>query len=127
VEIMTGLCQGCRRIRALSHTDEADRSYCADCADLLPVAQSAVLVAFLANTVPYREGDIVSCKTGAQVYDGIGHVVQVSFSPEDLASPVVPMFRVAIDEPAYPEVPNEVWYSEICMSRVTDKEASGAR
>jgi hypothetical protein len=115
---MTGLCQGCRRIRALSYTDQADRSYCVDCTALLPVAQSAMMVAFLADTVPYKEGDIVSCKTGGQVFDGIGHVVEVSFSPEHLASPVVPMFRVAIDEKAYPEVPGSIWYAECCLERV---------
>jgi hypothetical protein len=74
------------------------------------------ILEFLAATVPYEVGDRVSCKTAAQVYDGIGHVIKVSFDPLDLASPVHPMFLVAIDEPAYEEVPDQVWYSEICLS-----------
>lgn len=115
---MIQLCHGCKSLRDTAHIDQADRPYCAGCAVLLPVMQSAALMTFLASTVPYQEGDIVSCKTGGQVYDGIGHVVQISFSPEDLASPVVPMFRVAIDDKAYEGVPDEVWYSEVCLERV---------
>lgn len=76
------------------------------------------VLTFLTNTVPYIVGDRVSCKTGGQVYDGVGHVVKVSFDPVDLATPVHPMFLVHIDEPAYPEVPEEVWYSEICLEAV---------
>jgi len=75
---------------------------------------------FLATTVPYDVGDKVHCKTAGQVYDGIGHVVKVSFDPADLASPVMPMFLVAIDEKAYPEVPDEVWYSEVCLEAAAD-------
>lgn len=77
-------------------------------------------MAFLADTVPYHVGDKVSCKTGAQVYDGTGHVVKVSFDPADLASPVMPMFLVAIDDKAYDSVPDEVWYSEVCLQAVAN-------
>ena len=76
-------------------------------------------MAFLAYTVPYEVGDIVSCKTGGEIYDGIGHVVRVSFDPMDLASPIMPMFLVAMDEKDYDEVPDEVWYSEVCLEPVT--------
>lgn len=73
---------------------------------------------FLASTVPFKVGDQVSCKTGAQVYDGTGHVLKVSFDAADLASPVMPMFLVAIDDKAYSDVPDEVWYSEVCLEPV---------
>src|SRR6478736_5024937 len=99
------LCHGCKSLRDIVHIDQADRPYCASCAVVVPSIQVVSLMEFLANTVPYKEGDIVSYKTGAQVYEGIGHVVQVSFSPEDLASPVVPMFRIVMDEKVSPEVP----------------------
>lgn len=75
-------------------------------------------MAFLAETVPYKIGDKVSCKTGGQIYDGVGHVVKVSFDAADLASPVMPMFLVVLDEKAYPEAPDEIWYSEACMEPV---------
>lgn len=74
--------------------------------------------AFLTATVPYSEGDRVACKTGGQVYEGVGRVVRVSFDPGDLASPVMPMFLVKMEDKAYPEVPDEVWFSEICMEPV---------
>ena len=112
------LCWGCKKIRVIAVVDGASRDYCRDCASLMPESREAALLSFLALTVPYKEGDKVSCKTGGQVYDGVGHVVRVSFDPEDLASPVVPMFLVALDDKAYPEAPDEVWYSEVCMERV---------
>jgi hypothetical protein len=108
------LCQGCKTIREITWTDEADRQFCAECA-VIPSSQDMALLAFLAATVPFKEGDEVDCWTGGQVFDGTGHVVEVSFDPKDLASPVVPMFRVAIDEPAYEQVPDEIWYSEVCL------------
>lgn len=72
-------------------------------------------MAFLAATVPYSEGDRVRCRTGGQVLDGVGRVVRVSHDPADLASPVMPMFLVAIDEKAYEDAPEEAWYSEVCL------------
>lgn len=77
------------------------------------------VMTFLAATVPYDVGDVVSCKTGGQVYEGIGRIVRVSFDPADLASPVMPMFLVRMENKAYEDVPDEVWFSEICMERVT--------
>jgi hypothetical protein len=116
---LSALCWGCKRFRDAAVTDGADRSYCADCAGLLPSSREMNVMAFLANTVPYGEGDIVSCKTGGEIYDGIGHVVRVSFDPMDLASPIMPMFLVAMDEKAYDGVPDEIWFSEVCLEPVT--------
>jgi hypothetical protein len=111
------LCWICKGVREIVYTDSVERQYCRNCVALLPASQSDMLMSFLSATVPYRVGDIVSCKTAGQVYDGIGHVVEVSFDPKDLASPVVPMFRVAMDEKAYSQVPDEIWFSEICLER----------
>src|ERR1700756_4360779 len=111
------LCWSCKSIRDIVYIDGVDRQYCNDCVTLLPSNQSDMLMSFLSATVPYQVGDIVSCKTAGQVFDGVGHVVEVSFDPKDLASPVMPMFRVAMDEKAYDQVPDEIWYSEICLER----------
>jgi hypothetical protein len=113
------LCWGCKQFREAVVIDDATRSFCSDCANLLPSSRDLALLDFLAATVPYAVGDKVSCKTGAQIYDGVGTVTKVSFDPADLASPVMPMFLVSIDEKAYDEVPDEVWYSEVCLERVT--------
>ncbi len=114
------LCQGCRRLRDIAYTDDADRVFCAQCAAMQPVPKSLALLEFLAATVPFQVGDIVSCRACGQIYDGIGHVIKVSFDPADLASPVVPMFQVEMDEKAYSEVPDICWYSEGSLSKVTE-------
>jgi hypothetical protein len=108
------ICHGCKALREIVYTDEADRPFCEDCA-LVPAAQNLAVLAFLAATIPYQIGDEVDCWTGAQVYDGTGHIVEISFDPKDLASPVVPMFRVEMDDKAYNEVPDELWFSEVCL------------
>jgi hypothetical protein len=77
-------------------------------------------MAFLLSTVPYKVGDKVSCTSAGEIYDGIGHVVEVSFDPKDLASPVVPMFRVEMDEKSYPEMPDEMWYPELLLTRIEE-------
>ncbi len=73
---------------------------------------------FLAATIPYKVGDKVSCRSGGVIYDGVGHVVEVSFDPKDLASPVIPMFRVEMDEKAYETMPDEMWYPELLLTPV---------
>jgi hypothetical protein len=115
---MRGLCSNCKSIRDLIFTDEVERSYCADCIGLLPQTQTLALLAFLSATIPFQEGDKVSVKAVGEIYEGTGHVTDVSFSPEQLASPVVPMFHVVFDDKAYPEVPDESWYPEACLAGV---------
>lgn len=111
------LCCTCKGVRDIVYVDSIDRQYCNDCVAFRLPSQSEALMSFLSSTVPYQIGDVVSCKTAGIVYDGIGHVVEVSFDPKDLASPVVPMFRVAMDEKAYEQVPDEIWFSETCLER----------
>jgi hypothetical protein len=113
-----GLCFACKHLCEVVSTDELGRSFCATCVVGQPAGRVMAAAAWVAFTIPYRVGDKVSCKTGGQIYDGIGHVEEVSIDPKDLASPVVPMFRVAIDEKAYEECPDEVWYSSVCLSLV---------
>lgn len=120
------ICSSCRAPKEIVYTDKLDRAFCADCFGEDP---RWAALDFLMATIPYKVGDRVECRTAADfkpdlagrevptaaVYDGIGHVVEISFSPEVGATLVVPMFRVAIDEKAYPECPDEVWYSEACL------------
>lgn len=111
-------CFSCKRLREIVLTDKLERDFCADCSVSQPAFRELALATWAAENVPFHVGDKVACKTGGQIYDGVGHVEEVSTDPRDLASPVVPMFRVAIDEKAYDEVPDEVWYSEVCLSLV---------
>jgi hypothetical protein len=75
-------------------------------------------VEWLLAGLPFQVGDKVHCTSGGVVYDGIGHIAEISVDPKDLASPVVPMFRVEMDEKAYPEMPDEMWYPELLLKKV---------
>jgi len=125
------ICWSCRAIKQIAYTDEVERGYCLDCARSLPVGGYIAALEFLDATVPFKVGDRVECRTAAsfdederptsQVYDGIGRVIEVSTNLKDLATPVFPMFRVAIDEKAYPDAPDERWYSEMCLEPVKER------
>jgi len=110
-----GLCTNCKSFQDIVYQDEAERPYCVDCLGLLPEAQMMALMSFLYATVPFSEGDKVSVKAVGEIFEGTGHVTEISFSPEQLASPVVPMFHVVFDDKAYPEVPDSSWYPEQCL------------
>lgn len=113
-----GLCWGHKGVAEIVHIDELEREFCADCFVVQPVPKEALLAAVVAANPPFEEGDRVECRTAGQVYDGVGVVAQVSMDPADLATPVCPMFRVIMEEKAYPEMTDEGWYSGICLSKV---------
>jgi hypothetical protein len=109
------LCSGCKHIADIVFTDPLDRAFCMECVGTQPAAREYLLAQWVANTIPYHVGDRVACRTGGTIYDGIGRVEHVSTDPRDLATPLVPMFLVALEEKAYEDVPDTVWYSEICL------------
>jgi hypothetical protein len=115
-----GLCWTCRKLTEIGDVDTLGRGACAECLAQAAPTQEQLLVERLVNTIPYGIGDKVSCKTAGEHYDGVGEVVEVSIDPKDLASPVVPMFRVALTDKAYPETPDEIWYSEVCLERLSN-------
>jgi hypothetical protein len=110
-----GLCTNCKSFQDIVYKDEAERFYCVDCLGLLPEAQMMALMAFLYATVPFSEGDKVAVRAVGEIFEGTGHVTEISFSPEQLASPVVPMFHVVFDDKAREDVPDESWFPEICL------------
>jgi hypothetical protein len=123
------ICWECRAPKEIVYTDEVGRGYCAECSG---EDHRWEALQFLLATIPYQVGDRVECRTAvgfeldytgrevptAAVYDGIGHIVEVSFNPEVGATLVVPMFRVQLDDKAYPEAPDFGWYSEPCLTPV---------
>jgi hypothetical protein len=54
---------------------------------------------FRSLKIPFKVGDRVHAYGGGELYDGIGHVSEVSIDLEH-GTPVEPTFRVMIDEPA---------------------------
>lgn len=115
------VCWTCKASTDIAHTDELGRSFCAICMATRPVPSVVQALQYLRVTVPYAPGDRVKCWTGGKqygIYRGTGHVVRMSTSIEDLATPVVPMFLVAMDEKAADDVPDEIFFTEVCLEPV---------
>ncbi len=116
------VCYSCKHPRDIIYTDELERGFCSQCyvpRDLMWA------VNFMAMTIPYRVGDRVACRTGGQIYDGIGVVEEISTDLKHGGTWVHPMYRVRLTEKAYDSVPDEVWYTEVCMARAEDTVAAG--
>lgn len=118
----TGLCDSCRELKAVAWTDVVGREYCAECTSTLAVPSPNRLMDFLMITIPYRVGDQVRCYTAGALYDGIGTIDEVSFDLANFGTPVHPSFHVKITEPAYPEAPKSLWYTEACLQKAEQGE-----
>lgn len=106
------LCEVCRHLRPSAWTDSVGRSYCGEC---LAEADEPTIhpgLAYLDATIPFQVGDRVECRTAGVLYDGVGTVDQVSTELENYGTPVYPSFHVVIEDKAYPEAPDELWYLE---------------
>jgi hypothetical protein len=116
------LCFSCKNLREIAHVDPIYRGYCAECVTTMPLGSVARAMQFLALTVPFAVGDRVEARTAGELYDGVGLVTEVSFDLAHGGTPVVPMFKVVITEKADEWAPDSVWYSECCLSRVSERE-----
>jgi hypothetical protein len=115
---MKKVCYSCKRLKGIVHTDELDRGYCDKCfvpRDLIYAMN------FMALTVPFKVGDRVECRTGGQLYDGIGVVEEVSTDLKNGGTWVHPSFLVRFEEKAYETVPETLWYTESCLTKVSEK------
>jgi hypothetical protein len=121
-ETKTGLCESCKQLREIAFTDGFDREFCEQCHAGLSAAQEATLFwmySYLMATIPFKVGDKVSCRTAGVLYDGIGTIDEVSFEPEKYGTIVYPSFHVVIEEKAYSDAPDALWYTETCLSKLT--------
>lgn len=117
------LCWGCRQFRDIAWTEESTaRPYCPDCAAQLPPTAEEQAFDFLMRTLPFKPGDRVECRTAAQLFDGVGTVQKISMDLENGGTLVYPAFLVKIDEKAYDSAPDECWYTEICLTHLTNAE-----
>lgn len=115
---MSALCHSCRTLSTAFYTDDYGRDYCQPCAQELPTPPIVSILAFLAFTIPFAVGDRVECRTAGALYDGIGVIDEVSMELEKFGTPVYPSFHVVIEEKAYPEAPDALWYHEGCLTKV---------
>lgn len=114
-------CWGCKARREITYTEqETGRDFCHDCMMALPPSNDELRMIFLMMTIPFKVGDRVEARTGATLFDGVGVVSEVSTSLEHGGTVVYPTFLVEIDDKAYPEAPDNCWYTEVCLSKLTN-------
>ncbi len=115
-----GLCESCRELKAVAYTDPLGREYCKTCLlDLDPGPNR--MLEYLLGTIPFKVGDRVECRTAGVLYDGIGTIDEVSTELKNFGTPVYPSFHVVIDQKAYPEAPDAVWYMETQLKLVNSE------
>lgn len=117
---VTQFCSECKSFRNdIVRTEEGTgRTFCVDCVARMPLPPEVRATQFLLATIPFKPGDRVECRTGNLLYDGIGTVQRISMNLLDGGTPACPTFLVKIEEKAYPEAPDEEWFTEICLKRV---------
>jgi len=115
---MTKLCYGCYELREIAYADACDRGYCSECVIALPIGTMMHAMGFLSLTIPFKIGDRVEARTAGEIYDGVGTVTEVKFDLEHGGTPVHPMFKVVIDEPADEDAPEYGYYTERCLCKV---------
>ena len=118
---MAQFCSFCKSFKDnIARTEEGTgRVFCADCVTKMPLPPEVRDTLFLLATIPFKPGDRVECRTGNLLYDGIGTVQRISMNLEEGGTPVCPSFLVKIEEKAYPEAPDEEFYTEICLKKVS--------
>jgi hypothetical protein len=126
---MRDLCWACKSFKEIAYTEvETKRPFCQGCLDQQPLTSEQKALIFLMLTIPFKPGDRVKCHTAGgtpvELYDGIGTVQEISTDIErGCGTMVYPTFRVKIEEKQYPSCPDEIWFCENGLRKLTEKEA----
>lgn len=116
---MAILCASCKGVKDNTIQDrDTGHHYCTDCARSYPVPSHVLGMLFLLNTIPFRVGDVVECRTAGVLFDGIGVVESISMDPKDYGSPIYPSFQVRLTDKRLEDVPDVVNYTEVCLRKV---------
>lgn len=118
--VTQGLCEVCKELKETAYTDPVGREYCGGCFSTLPVPTASRIVEYLMLTIPFQVGDRVECRTAGVLFDGVGNIDEISIEPENFGTPAYPSFHVTIDDKAYEDAPDELWYMETQLRRVED-------
>jgi len=124
------ICYGCRAYKEIVYTEQGtERVFCKECALQLPPASEDLARLFLSLTVPFKVGDkvlarqVIACEGGGAEpqfrTEGVGVVTDVSVDPRHGGTPVYPTFHVRIEEKEHDEAPDDGWYTEICLKKVS--------
>jgi len=116
--MIQGLCESCKELKEIAYTDPVGREYCTGCFSELPIPTATRILEYLMLTIPFRIGDRVECRTAGALFDGVGTIDDISIELENFGTPTYPSFHVTIDEKAYPEAPDSLWYMESQLKKV---------
>jgi len=127
---MRDLCGVCKSFREIVwKEDGTNRPYCEPCLSQLPLSSDEW--AFILLTAPwspfgppFKQGDVVECRTAGQIYDGVGTVHEMDVELEHGGTPIYPTWRVVLSTKAHENAPDERWYTENCLSRVNQVEGA---
>jgi hypothetical protein len=113
------LCASCKQMREPAATSD-DLDYCEECLATNPQEPRPELVglAYLLATIPFDVGDKVECRTAGTLYDGVGTVKEIDIDFKMGGTPVFPAFRVELEEKSESSIPDELWYTEMCLTKV---------
>jgi hypothetical protein len=122
------LCDGCKTYQEIVYHEEGTlRAFCRACAIQLPPSSEELAQLFLDLTLPFKVGDkvlarqVMACD-GREIefrIEGTGQVIEVSTDLAHGGTPVYPTFCVRIDEKDSDEAPDEAWYCEMNLSKVS--------
>ena len=121
---MRDLCAGCKRFREIDYTSPEGQPWCPECSVIPPLTSDEWALVMLTSPdspvgPPFRPGDQVEARTAGVIYDGKGEVTHMSFNLEHGGTPVYPSFRVVLSEKAHDKAPDEAWYTEVCLTKVS--------
>lgn len=114
------LCWNCKDYVEIAYTEAGTlRSFCKPCALQLPPTSEELALIFLEVTCPFKVGDKVEARTAGEVFDGVGVVQEISTELRNGGTRVYPSFRVKLETKEHDLAPDEAFYTEICLRKVT--------
>jgi hypothetical protein len=123
------LCCGCKNFREVAYTHPiTEQQFCESCERMQPLTVEDWTMFLLTSPQSvlgpqFHPGDVVEARTAAVIYDGVGTIAEMSMNLRHGGTPIYPTFRVVLDEKAHDQAPDEAWYTEVCLTKVT-REAS---
>lgn len=105
------VCESCRELKEPDHVDKVGRCYCRACWAVLDPGPSPTTQALLA-TIPFKVGDRVECRIAGVLLAGVGTIDEVSTDLAKFGTVVYPSFHVRIEQKAYLDAPDDLWFME---------------
>jgi hypothetical protein len=127
---MRDLCWSCKSFKDIVYTEDGtNHPFCEECLAKIPLSSDEWAFILLTSPwspygPPFKEGDVVECRTAGQTYDGVGTVHEMDMAFEHGGTPVYPTWRVVMTTKAREDALDEQWYTENCLTRVNQEEVA---